>query len=506
MSRPFAKLQQVSFEYPSSPEPLFRDLTIHFPVGWTGIIGANGTGKTTLLKLVTGLLHPDEGIIRVPGRVVYCPQRTDEPPENLDMFIASNDKNIRILKTRLAIADDWYLRWDTLSYGERKRLQIAVALGYSPALLALDEPTNHVDTPTRQFISETLLSFDGVGLLVSHDRELLDILCQQCAFVDPPDIILRPGGYSEATEVMETERDYQEKQHFLNKQALKKITNETHRRQTTAQQSKKRISKHGLSRKDHDARAKKNLAKLTGKDAVGGKLKRQMDNRLAQVEEKLDSIAVKKRYTMGIHLPGSRSRRDFLLRLPAGTLNLGETQTLCFPELLIKPRDRIGVTGMNGSGKSSLVRHVLKSLSIPQEHIVFIPQEILETTAIDILLQVRQLSHEQIGTLMTIVSRLGTRPHRLLNTTTPSPGEIRKLMLALGMVHEPHIIVMDEPTNHMDLPSIICLEEALSECCCALLLVSHDNDFLEKVTNTKWHIEISQNYQGLPMRIMTITG
>ena len=89
---------------------------------------------------------------------------------------------------------------------------------------------------------------------------------------------------------------------------------------------------------------------------------------------------------------------------------------------------------------------------------------------------------------MTIVSRLGSRPERLLESTEPSPGEFRKLLLALGMTYEPHIIIMDEPTNHMDLPSIECLEQALSDCPCCLVLISHDRYFLEKLTDIRWNI------------------
>ena len=90
---------------------------------------------------------------------------------------------------------------------------------------------------------------------------------------------------------------------------------------------------------------------------------------------------------------------------------------------------------------------------------------------------------------LAAVACLGSMPQRLLESGQLSPGEVRKLILALGLAREPHLIVMDEPTNHLDLPSIECLERALSACRCALLLVSHDAPFLERLTTTRWDLE-----------------
>jgi ATPase subunit of ABC transporter with duplicated ATPase domains len=105
---------------------------------------------------------------------------------------------------------------------------------------------------------------------------------------------------------------------------------------------------------------------------------------------------------------------------------------------------------------------------------------------------VKSLNHDQLGHIMTIVSRLGTRPGRLLETELPSPGEIRKILLALGIIRTPSLIIMDEPTNHLDLPSIECLEQMLVDCPCALLLVSHDQAFLERLSNIYWKLSVNK--------------
>jgi ATPase subunit of ABC transporter with duplicated ATPase domains len=467
---------------------LFSDLSLHLPCGWSGFVGPNGAGKTTLLRLATGRLTPDAGTIEAPPRAVYCPQRTDDAPDRLQEFLEAQTKSAGSIREKLGVRADWLDRWATLSQGERKRAQVAVALWLEPDLLAVDEPTNHLDAHARDVLAASLRSFDGVGLLVSHDRELLDSLCGQCVFVDPPDVRVRPGGITKGMEAAATERQTAIRQHEQNRQTCQRIRREAARRQGLAAAADRRRSKRGLGVKDHDAKEKKNLARVTGRDAVAGKLRRHLNGQLERAQRKAESNRVKKEYEIGIWLPGSASKQNTLLELPAGVAALGEHRGLRHPDLTIRPTDRIALTGANGSGKSTLIRQLIAATDMPPERLTYVPQEINAESSRSLLDQARQLSDSQLGHLMNIVSRLGSRPERLLASDEPSPGETRKLMLAMGMVRVPHLIVMDEPTNHMDLPSIEALETALIDCPCALLLVSHDSRLLRRLTRTTWHI------------------
>jgi ATPase subunit of ABC transporter with duplicated ATPase domains len=478
----------VTFIYDSASEPLFQNVSLQIVSGWTGIAGANGTGKTTLLKLATGLMEPVIGYIEVTGRSLYCPQRVDDKPAGFDELILADSKSARVVKGQLGIYEDWAGRWATLSYGERKRAQLAVALWCEPEVLAVDEPTNHLDLEAREIVANALKTFDGIGLIVSHDRELLDSLCRQCLFMEPPNVILRPGGITKAMELARIERQSLQKQYIIRKHAYKRLQREAGKRKESASRSDKRRSKRMLAKKDHDGREKKDRARVSGKDGVAGKLRRQLKGRLGQAAKDLEATPVEKEYRLGIWLSGSVSKRNFLLELGPGAISLGGQKQLTYPELAIRPRDRIALTGPNGSGKSTLIRKMVASLSVRKEHITYVPQEIDLRRSQKIFSQAQSLADEKLGHLMTIVSRLGSRPGRLLESMEPSPGEMRKLLLALGMTRRPHIIIMDEPTNHMDLPSIECLEEALEDCPCCLVLVSHDKRFLENLTQTQWQI------------------
>lgn len=483
----------ITFAYDGTTSPLLDDVTANFPCGWTGIVGANGTGKTTMLHLAAGDLLPQHGTISHPERIVFCPQRTDDAPALLSQLLADTQADACVLRGKLRLEQDWAARWLTLSHGERKRAQIAVALWQQPDVLLIDEPTNHIDNAARALLAEALSAFHGIGLLVSHDRELLDLLCRQCLFIDPPRAVMRPGSYTAAAAEGRREEESLLAERQVVKQQLRQLSQESTRRHSEAAGADHKNSKRGLARGDGDGRAKINLARFTGADGQAGRLAHQLDGRLAHTQQRLSAMEIKKRYAVNFWLQGSSSPRERLFTIPAGTLELDGVRRLTFPELTMLRHDRIAITGANGLGKSTLLRHLLRPLTLQNEHLIYLPQEIDLAQTRDIMAAVQQLSPEQRGLVMTVVSSLGSRPERLLQHLDASPGELRKVLLALGVIRRPYLIIMDEPTNHLDLPAIECLEQALEDCPCGLLLVSHDLRFLSRTTQTRWHLQQEQD-------------
>lgn len=481
------RFHNVSFVYESASDPLFSEVSFGLVPGWTGVIGANGAGKTTLLRLTCRELVPQGGTVLGPDHVVYCPQRTDEPPHDLRKLLATWDAESFGIRKSLGINDDWRERWATLSHGERKRAQIGVALWQKPDLLALDEPTNHLDLEARRLVERTLRTFRGVGLLVSHDRELLDRLCSRCLFVAPPRVELRPGGYTQARAQLALEADSARNARREARRKRERLEVELRQRRDHEEKAHRARSKRGIPRGDHDAKEKIDRARLM--DSGAGKRLRQLDGRLRHAQQAEATISTTRERKLGITARGTVAPSDALLLLSRGSLSLGAVAALQIPDLALGPTDRVALVGPNGSGKSTFVRHIVALVEQTPRRFVYMPQELDPGLSRALLAEARSLSAEGLAQAMTYVSRLGSDPERVLETELPSPGEARKLLLSLRMVHRPELLILDEPTNHMDLPSIECLEVALEGFPGALLLVSHDEPFLRRLASLRWSTE-----------------
>ena len=173
-------LHDIRYTYPGSPAPALDLVSATFAEGWCGIVGDNGCGKSTLARIACGLLAPDSGSTFPRLSAAYCPQDASTPPEMLEDFACDFSREAQRLRESLGIENDMPWRFGALSYGEQKKLQVACALWQNPTVLALDEPTNHVDAPCRDALADALEGFRGIGLLISHDRALLNRLADRC--------------------------------------------------------------------------------------------------------------------------------------------------------------------------------------------------------------------------------------------------------------------------------------------------------------------------------------
>ena len=212
-------------------------------------------------------------------------------------------------------------------------------------------------------------------------------------------------------------------------------------------------------------------------------------SRLSRAEETLAQVKVEKRYDGDLWMRAEPSARKVLYRQPEMTLALGERQLLV-PPLSIGNTDHIALTGPNGAGKTTLVSEVARRID-PTARVLVIPQEPTAEQYRDALSRLASLDSRSRGRVLAVAAALNSDPDRLVEGERTSPGEMRKLMLGLGILDEPELIIMDEPSNYLDLHSVEALERLLAAFPGALLLVSHDAALLEATTSVCWEISES---------------
>lgn len=480
-------LSGVTYAYPSATEPIINNLTMTFPCGWTALLGDNGCGKTTLARIACGELTPDAGFVTGGLFCAYVAQDADEPPAGLVDFALDYGRKARLLRETFHIEDDMPWRFHELSFGERKKLQVAAALWSHPDVLVADEPTNHLDADARSELVAALGRYRGVGILVSHDRELVDLLASRCASFESGRVVVRPGGYTAAHAQAERERATVVAERAEARRELARLSVEKDARAHEAARADALRSKGRVNPKDHDAKARIDLARFTGKDGHAGRLSAQMDARLSAAQERLAAAYVHKRYDGDLWVDSSPSPRKTVLHVPAARIACGPGGTLEVPELWLGNTDHVGVVGPNGAGKSTLLAY-LRTLVADDLTVLDVPQE-LATDARDAAVgRIARLGSAERGRVLSTVAQLNSDPDRILEGRRTSPGELRKLLLAEGVLRHPVLIVMDEPTNHLDLHSTEALERALAAFPGALLLVSHDHAFLSACTSRTWEV------------------
>ncbi len=489
----YLKINNLSFSYTSNNK-IFKNLNLLFEKGWTSVVGANGSGKTTLLKLISKELKYENGTIHGNEFVYYCNQKLDEPSKYFEEFIYSYDKETFRIKELLNIRDDMFYNWQNLSYGEKKKIQVAIALYQKVDVLLLDEPTNHLDSSTKEALLNTLKNYEGIGVLISHDREVLDKLCSNTILIENKTIFTYKTNYSIAINEFHKMMNLRNKENEKNNIKIKNIEKNIQLQKEKVSQSKSKLSKKNINKKDKDSKEKINLAKLTGKDKHDSRLISTLHQKHQQFISK--KIEVEKDFETDIKIERKEiSKKQFNMTLKEIVLKLGERKSLQCTTLIINRNDKIGIIGNNGVGKSTYLRYIFSQLS-SKENIFYLPQEIDDNQIKNLYEEIELLDNKKKGKIFTFIKKLSLNPEQLLRNKELSPGEIRKLFIAKALLEEMKLIILDEPTNHMDIDSIKSIELALKSYDNALILVSHDNIFMNNIVNIFWKIVESESVEN----------
>jgi len=484
------RLERISFAFRDSV-PVLDEADARLEPGWAGLVGENGAGKSTLLRLLAGQLAPDRGRVAVdpPGAsVVLCPQEVASPGDDVRALVDREDGAARRVAGLLRLDRLALPRWPSLSPGERKRWQIGAALARAPEVLLLDEPTNHLDAEGRALLLAALGEHRGVGVVVSHDRTLLEALTTRTLRLHRGVLASHAGPYGAARQVWETEvRSAWETRAAAQEasRAAERRLAEARRTREAAQRSR---SGRNRDRKDHDART---LGATTLRDWAEARLAgdvRRLRTAAARAASEIPDVPRAVELGASVFLGFARAPRPVLASLDAPAVRAGDAVVLRDVVVRLGREDRVRLAGPNGAGKTTLLEALRAAAGLPEDRVVYLPQELPPGAGEALRRELSGLAPDVRGRVLSIVAALGCEPSRLLASGARSPGEARKLHLALGMGRHAWALLLDEPTNHLDLPSVERLEAALAAYPGALLLVTHDDGLAERCTRSTWRV------------------
>jgi len=488
---------------------LFENVTVSFnPGNRYGLSGPNGAGKSTFLKILTGEVESQVGHVQRPTRmgVLKQDQFAFDAFRVIDTVVMGNaplwaaiqerdalylkgefsdadgmrlgelegivsdengytaDSDAAVLLEGLGITEDCHDRpMSELQGGQKVRVLLAQAVFGNPPALLLDEPTNHLDLDSIHWLSEFLVKYEGVVIVISHDRHFLNAVCTHISDIDYQTIIQYTGGYDDMV-VQKT-------------QLRGRIETDNAQREKKIAQLNDFIARFAAgTRSSQVSSRKKEVERLAPTELAKSNIQRPFLR--FDLKRPSGKVALEVEH-LALSYGDNRVIRDFSVSIPRG--------------------ERIAIIGRNGAGKTSLVDALVKGEGQGgmirwghEAHVGYFAQDYRPTmpTGIKAFDWLRDLDpmagNEAIRGLLGQMLFRGDDAFKMIETL--SGGESARLLFCKLMQEKPNVLVFDEPTNHLDLEAVIALGQSLERYEGTLFLVTHDEDLLSSCATRVWHV------------------
>ncbi|MFJ5716808.1 ribosomal protection-like ABC-F family protein [Neobacillus sp. NPDC093127] len=459
-----------------------------------GLVGYNGTGKTTLANLIFGKITPDNGLIDKSSdlRMGYLSQSIDYEVSHFQQSIAEVEEHElfkHASELGLQKVYDWEdNRLSTLSVGEKLKLALSMVWTSKPEFLILDEPTNHLDFTGINWLVSELEKFNGPVLIISHDRHFLDKTVNRIFELEDSRIQFYNGNYSDYRIEKEQRIENQRHQYHVQQRQIEKIESQMDQLKSWSEKA------HRDSTKQGSASERRQIGFKEYHRVKAKKLDNQVKSKMKRLQNELDKHKIEKpmeeaavRFQFDSH--GKRGKRI----IEAKKLTRAFEERILFEDshFYINHGERIGLLGENGCGKTTLIKIILgDDLSFDGElwksdsvKIAYLSQDVADLPADKTAIETLGFTdRESILKARTMLANLGLKEQLITKPIgTLSLGERTRVKLVDILMKEYDVLILDEPTNHLDLPSREQLEQTLSEFTGTIITVSHDHYFLNKL-------------------------
>lgn len=444
-----------------------------------GIVGLNGSGKTTFLNILTNRVMPDEGVSAIYGTYAYITQLGDEEKTGIDDYAAS----------RFGVSG---LNNEGLSGGEIARLKIAKALGKENSLIIGDEPTSNLDNQGIELLQKELMQFSGAILIVSHDREFLDTVCNTILEIESGEVQLYKGNYSKYKELKEKEREraaFEYDQYVSEKNRLHEAAEQKTNESKTMRKAPKRMG-------NSEARLHK-----MGNQAA----KATLDRRINAIKTRLEKLEVKQKpkeqQEINIDIQKTRQLYSKVI-LSSDGLDKSFGDKVVFKEAQFKVfnNSKTAVIGPNGSGKTTLIKMIINgdpaiNRAIGAKIGYFSQDMSILDSSRTLLENVMESSIYDETFARILLARLLFKQEEVMKKVSLlSGGERVKAALAKIILSDFNVLVLDEPTNYLDIYSMEAIEEAVLSYNGTVVFVSHDRRFVSNIAD---HIIAIENQKTI---------
>lgn len=439
-----------------------------------GIVGANGVGKTTLVNMLSKRFEPDEGLIKLYGKYSYISQ-LGEP----DSKIISDE-----MASKFGVAAMWN---EKMSGGEKTRFKLAYSLECNSSLIFADEPTSNMDIEGIEFMEEKFKEYKGALIIISHDRSFLDKLCNKIWEIEHGKIKIYNGNYSDYAlqKTQERERaEFEYEEYVKEKERLQGVIIDTKQKSKNVRKAPKRMgNSEARLHKMGDQRSRANL-----------------DGAVKNIDKRIEHLQIKekpsKQQDIKLNIPDSNKLYSKIV-IEGRNINRVFEEKVIFnnAEFNIYNESKTVLIGANGCGKSTLIKMIMNgdsSVKVAEgAKIGYFSQDMsILKEKLTVLENVMENSIYNETFARLLLARLLIKGEDIYKKVSVlSGGERVKVSFAKILVQDINLLILDEPTNYMDINSLEVVEKVLKEYSRTLLFVSHDRRFISSVADNIMTIE-----------------